>query len=67
MKKKVKLNPHVFEIDKQTDFGYSDFQFLVEKRDLTESTIYKMTVRDCDCISHFSAFLEEIPPLVSKK
>lgn len=38
----------------QTDFEFNDFQLQVEKRDQAESTMYKMTIRDCEGICYFS-------------
>ena len=41
-------------VDEQTDFAFNKFQLQVEKRDQAESTIYKMTFRDCDSYCDFS-------------
>ena len=40
--------------DEQMDCEFNDFQLQVEKRDEAESTMYKMTIRDCFCQCGFS-------------
>ncbi|XP_022292568.2 uncharacterized protein LOC111103523 [Crassostrea virginica] len=44
----VKLSPYtVFSLTEQTDFAFNDCMLQVEKWDQAESTIYKMTARNC--------------------
>nr|XP_022292569.1 uncharacterized protein LOC111103524 [Crassostrea virginica] len=43
--------------DEQTDFAFNDFQLQVEKKDNVESTMYKMTIRDCFCLCDFSTII----------